>query len=175
MNYEQAEADIVTRLSPLAGLNIEVIPLPENQEQFKRPFEKGKITVAYKGSKWEKPRSTAQIAQEETLHFEIVMQSRTLRGSTGLYAIKQIVNAGLVGFQPIDCDRMYAVESGMTGVADTLQDGVWTYSAVFACTYLSVEDFEEDLSVLITRITNLRKDYNTGELTGDSVVTPPAP
>jgi hypothetical protein len=171
MNYEQAEADIVTRLSPLAGLNIEAIPLPENQEQFKRPFEKGKITVAYKGSKWEKPRSTSQITQEETLHFEIVMQSRTLRGSTGLYNIKQIVTQGLVGFQPTGCDRMYAVESGMTGVADTLQDGVWTYSAVFACTTLSVEDFEEDLSVLITRITNKRKDYITGELTGDEVIT----
>lgn len=166
MNYQQAEADILARLQPLAGADLEVEALPEKLSDFNRPFEKGKITVGYKGSKWDKPRSTAQITQQEELSFEISMQSRTLRGPKGIYAIKYLITKALLGFQPTDCERMYAHESGMTGTA-TQNDGVWTYSAIFCCTALVVEDFEEDLSVILNRISNLFPQY-----TGDDFDVP---
>lgn len=153
MNYEQAEDDIYNRLLPFEGADIEVAKLPESQADFKRPYVKAKFTIGYKGSKWKDPRSTSHISQEEEVIFEIAIQSRTLRGAKGVYTLKRLLTQALVGFQPTDCDRMYAKESGMTGDA-TLADGVWSYSALFACTTLSVEDFEEDLTVILQKITN---------------------
>jgi hypothetical protein len=162
--YEQVELEIYTRLLPFQGANIEVAKLPESEADFKRPYTKAKFTVCYKGSKWKDPRSTSHITQEEELLFEIAIQSRTLRGNRGIYTLKRLLTQALVGFQPTDCERMYAKESGMTGVETTLTDGVYTYSAVFACTTLSVEDFEEDLSLILEKITN------NCETTGDTVV-----
>jgi hypothetical protein len=168
MNYEQAETDIYTRLLPFQGANIEVVKLPETQEDFKRPFAKAKFTVGYKGSKWKDPQSTGHISQVEELLFEIAIQSRTLRGAKGLYSLKKLLTQALVGFTPTDCDKIYAKESGMTGVSETLNDGVWTYCVIVACTTLSVEDFEEDLSVILSRITTNREDEN-GNATGDVI------
>lgn len=161
MNYEQAEQDILTRLTPFVTAGaIDMVLIPQNQADFKRPFQKGKITICYKGSKWGDPRSTAQISQEEEVMFQIEIQSRTLRGDRGIYLMKKALNQALIGFAPTDCDRMYAKESGMTSVAETLNDGVWTYSLIVACKTISVEDYEEDLSVILRRITN--NDLTTG-------------
>jgi hypothetical protein len=170
MNYEQAEQDIADRLAPFvtAGV-IDIVLLPQNVSDFKRPFTKGKITICYKGSKWQDPRSTAQISQEEEVMFQIEIQSRTLRGDHGIYLMKKALNQAIIGFAPTDCDRIYAKESGMTGVAETLNDGVWTYSYVVACKSISVEDYEEDLSVLLKKITN--NDLTTG---GSFVVESPS-
>lgn len=163
MSYEAIEEEIYQRLLPLEGANIEIVKLPENQKDFERPFEKSKITVGYKGSKWDKPRSTAQISQNEELMFEFSLQARRLRGSKGVYNLKDILKVALIGFQPVDCDRMYAHESGMTGVA-TLHEGVWTYSCILCTSSLTVEDFEEDLSVILKKITS------TNTLTGDVLI-----
>lgn len=153
-SYEAAEDDIYNRLKVFESVNVEVEKLPENHKNFKRPYEKAKITVGYKGSKWEKTKSTQQIAQDEKLTFELALQSKVLRGPRGLYNLKRLVTVALVGFAPTDCDRMTADESGMTGVTETLVDGVWTYTMLFCTTTLTVEDFEEDLTVLLTKITN---------------------
>lgn len=169
MNYEQAETDIYNRLAPFQGADIEVVKLPENQTDFKRPFAKGKYTVSYKSSKWKNPQSTFEISQEEELTFEIAIQARTLRGAKGVYNLLKVLKAALIGFRPAHCEKMYAVESGMTGVSETLNDGVWTYVALFACKSLTVEDFEEDLSVILTQVTTNRENPD-GTATGDQIV-----
>jgi hypothetical protein len=101
--------------------------------------------------------------------FQIEIQSRTLRGDRGIYIMKKALNQAIIGFAPADCDRIYAKESGMTGVAETLNEGVWTYSFVVACKTISVEDYAEDLSVLLKKITN--NDLTTG---GSFVVESPS-
>jgi|ERR1044072_1236927 hypothetical protein len=170
-SYEYIEDQIYQRLAPFEAADIEVRKLPEDQKELEtdgsRPFKKGRITIGYKGSKWKEPRSTAQIIQEEKLIFEIAIQSRQLRGNRGVYLLKKLIKEALVGFQPDHCDRITADESGMTGTA-TQTDGVWTYSALFCCTTESVENFEEDLSIILTKITN-----NNDEL-GDSFEVPAA-
>lgn len=154
MDYEQAETDIIARITPFINAGIEVIPLPQNQADFKRPFEKAKITVAYKGSKWEKPQSTAEMSQDEDVMFEFSIQSKTLRGDRGIYIVKSLLIQALVGFAPTNCDKMYCKESGMTEAKTTFEDGVWTYTLIMCCRNVSVEDFTEDLSVILQRITN---------------------
>lgn len=161
MNYEQAEEDIKARLLPFVNAGvIDTILIPETLADFKRPFENGKITICYKGSKWEDPRSTGHIVQDEEVIFQIEIQSRTLRGERGIYLMKKAINQAIIGFAPTDCDRIYAKESGLTSVGETLNAGVWTYSFLVACKTVSVEDYEEDLTVLLKRITN--NDLTTG-------------
>lgn len=156
-SYEQAEEDIFQRLKAFEAAEIEVRKLPEDQEEMaadgNRPFKKGRLTIGYKGSKWKDTRSTSQVIQEEKLTFEIAIQSKQLRGSRGVYNLKRVVTQALLGFRPTDCDRIFADESGMTGAA-TQSDGIWTYSALFCCTTESVEDFEEDLTIILQKITN---------------------
>ncbi len=154
MDYEQAEDDIVTRLMPFINAGIDIAKLPEAQADFKRPFDKAKITIGYKGSKWDKPTSTGHISQDEDVMFEFSIQSRTLRGDRGIYIVKALIIQALVGFAPTDCDKMYCKESGMTGAKEVFEDGVWTYTLIMCCRNVSVEDFEEDLSVILHRITN---------------------
>jgi hypothetical protein len=167
MNYEQAIADIVSRLSPLTAAQIDVVHTPENQNEFERPFTTGKISVGYKGSKWEKPKSTAEISQDEEVMFELAIQSRKLRGSKGIYAIKKLLIQVLVGFQPTDCDRLYCKESGVTGLPEVFKDGVWTYSLIVCARNVTVEDFEEDLSVIMSQFIN-KDDTLGGQFTVDS-------
>jgi hypothetical protein len=154
MDYQQAEQDIIDRLIPFKTAGIDIQPLPENQAAFKQPFEKAKITVAYKGSKWKYPASTSEMSQDEEVMFEFSIQSRTLRGNIGIYFVKALTIKALVGFAPTDCDKMYCKESGMTQASVALDDGVWTYTLIMCCRNVSVEDFEEDLSVILRKITN---------------------
>lgn len=154
MNYEQVETDILTRLAPLSGFDIEVVPLPENQNDFKRPFGKGKVTVGYKGSKWKMPSSTGEVSQLEIVTFEFGLQSRTLRGPVGIYTILNFVLVALIGFKPTNSEKMYAHEAGMTGVQGVFEDGVWTYTLLLSFNRINVEDFEEDLTLILRRITN---------------------
>lgn len=154
MNYEQAEQDIVECLLPFVNAGIQIQKLPETQADFKRPFDKAKITIGYKGSKWEKPMSTGHMSQDEEVMFEFSIQSRTLRANLGVYLVKSLIIKALVGFAPTDCDKMYCKESGMTGAKEVFEDGVWTYTLVMCCRNVSVEDFEEDLTAILHKITN---------------------
>jgi Gp37 protein len=154
MDYQAAEQDIIDRIAPFKTAAIDIQILPENQVDFKRPFEKAKITVAYKGSKWKDPASTGHMSQDEEVMFEFSIQSRTLRGDRGIYKVKALLIQALVGFAPTDCDKMYCKESGMTQAHTTFEGGVWTYTLIMCCRNVSVEDFEEDLSVILRKITN---------------------
>lgn len=155
MDYSQAELDIVSRLAPFKTLGVQVELTPQAQADFKRPFTKGRIIVGYKGSKWHDPKSTAEMSQDEEVMFQIDFQSRTLREDIGIYKMLGIATQGLVGFAPSNCDRMYCKESGYTPLNAIYEDGVWTFSMIMACRSVSVEDFEEDLSVIIKKFTNI--------------------
>lgn len=155
MDYLQGELDIVDRLAPFKTLDVQVELQPQAQADFKRPFKKGRIVVGYKGSKWHDPKSTAEISQDEEVMFQIDFQSRTLRDDIGIYKMLAIATQGLVGFAPTHCDKLYCKESGYTPLNAIYEDGVWTFSMIMACRSVSVEDFEEDLSVIIKRFTNI--------------------
>lgn len=170
MNYELSEASIIERLVPFKTAGIELQALPEKLSDFQRPFTRGRIIVGYKGSKWaEKIKSAGHSTQDEEVIWEITFQSRFLRGDFGIYTLMSTAIRALVGFAPENCDKMYCKEGGMTGVA-TLEEGVWTYSLLMACSNINVEDFEEDLTVIFSRFTN--KEAFCGEETGHTFDTP---
>lgn len=168
MDYAQAERDILDRLAPykVAGIDLQV--MPEAEADFKRPFKNGRIYCGYKGSKYKDPNSTAEMSQDEEVLFEFSFQSRTLRGDIGIYTLLALTVQALVGFKPTSCDKMYCKESGYTVLNSVHVDGVWTFTMVMACRSVSVEDFEEDLTVIMRKFTNIFK----GDFSGDNFDTP---
>ncbi len=164
MDYEQGERDILTRLAPYKTAGIDLAIMPEAQDEFKRPFKHGRVWVGYKGSKWKDPNSTGEMSQDEEVLFEFSFQSRTLRGNIGIYTLLGMTIQALVGFRPSSCDKMYCKESGYTPLNSILEDGVWTFTMVMGCRSVSVEDFEEDLSVIMRKFTN----KFTGDFSGDN-------
>lgn len=163
MNYEQVETDIVNRLAPFMPFGVDVMKLPETENDLNgKPFRNGRITVCYKGSDFgdgigqSNPlRSTAQTVQQEQLQIEIVVQSRLLRtgNDSGLKLI-QLVKRALAGFKPTHCDRMHLIKQLLLP-DDKGGSDIYTFVQSFECTSLVVEEFDstsEDIAV-ITQIT----------------------
>ncbi|MFO0387566.1 MAG: Gp37 family protein [Flavobacteriales bacterium] len=140
MNYEQIENDVVARLAPLADAGI-VIKLPEFQKEFEKQIDRYKITVAYKGSKFEDVHTTAHVAQFEDVMIDVTIESRKLRGPGGVYPLMAAVRNLLLGFEPTDCSRMTLKESSFTD----LETNTWSYSFTFVTRGMVVEvDPEEN-------------------------------
>jgi hypothetical protein len=113
--YSDIESLIVSRLQPMTnGGGVDVLILPEVEDEFQRPFGAGRVTVAYKSSDFPALKSTFEIVQDELLHFEVVVQARKLRGSNGVHAMVEAIKRLLVGFRPTDCSKMYLVKNGFT-------------------------------------------------------------
>lgn len=148
--YQDIEAAVVARLAPFGSVGFEVVALPETQSDYSRPFVNGKITVAYHSSSYDKPNSIGHMSQYEEISVIVSIQSRFLRGDKGIYSIASIVRKALLGFEPAGYWRMWAKEFGLKDAK--LEDGLWTYYGLFCTKALAVEDFEEDISNLISQI-----------------------
>lgn len=155
MNYEQLEIEIANRLAPFATVGVNVIRTPEVQIEQKRPEPgKAQFTVMYAGSEYGNVQSTAQISQEESVFIAVLIESNVLRGVKGIYSLLSVIKSALVGFKPTGCHRLQAVKHHMIGSPEViLKDGIWQFQAVFKTTTLTVENFTEDLSVILRKIT----------------------
>lgn len=151
MNYETLETDIVARLSPFMPQGVDAVKLPESDADLRgKPFMSGRVTVMYASSEYGDPgannflRTTAQVAQLETVTTDVVVQSRFLRGKPdSLHRLVALVKRALTGFMPTDCNRMYlrrqrVVEKLLEQDASDL----FTCVLEFECTTLNVEEFD---------------------------------
>lgn len=137
--YSQIEAEIVNQLAPVAASNgFVALQLPQTQDEYDRAFMQARVTVAYKSSEFGEPNSPYEISQEERLQIEVVVQSRTLRGVSGLHAVVESIKRRLVGFRPTDCSKLYIARNSFT--EHNSDTGIWAYSIVFETRYLVVED-----------------------------------
>lgn len=152
--YEDIENSIVDQLASLVGPSIDVVPLPENEASYVKPNSKNRITVMYRESKFGDSNSPVvsigKVAQDETVFVEVVIESRRLRGASGVYAIWDALKILLLGFTPNDCDRLKLVDFGLE--PKDRKDQTWTYVGVFCCTRLEVEKDPEDVYPLIKQI-----------------------
>lgn len=148
MTYEAIETAIVERIQPFVPQGVQVVKLPEREDDMSRPFGTGKVTVAYKASRYGEPgsnsamlRSTDHIVQLETLNLEVAIQSRFLRQpSKGIYNLWDMVRRAIVGFKPADCNRLYAKDFEYF----QYEDGLFTYVATLECTRLLVQEVAEE-------------------------------
>lgn len=165
MNFASIENDIVARLAPLTTIGYQVEAMPDNEGANTPAAKRGRITVQVEMSKFSDHRSlSGAVVQDEDVFVDIIIRSRTLRTSGGIYDIKDLSQKLLLGYTPTDCKtKLRGVDFGGITPAE-FRDGVWTYALRMATTAVAVEDTTESAAVLINQITILD---------GISVTAPP--
>lgn len=155
MNYENLEIEIVNRLAPFLTVGITVESLPESESERSHPLPtKAKFTVIYAGSEYGNAMSTAQISQEEKIFIQILIESTFLRGTLGVYNLASVLKKALTGFQPSGCRKIQVTKHHTIGGEEAQKiNNMWNYNVIFQTTALHVEDFTEDLSLLLSKIT----------------------
>jgi len=164
MFIEKSEKEVASRLTAKVGTGIIVEVLPEREADFRRPFEKGRLSVCYKQSEIEKPRSTNEISQDAEHTIEVVIQARALRGVHGIYDLADRTEKALVGFRPSTGRKMYAVSFKF----ETKEDNLWAYLFTFAFKSTVVEEPDEVNEPLLDEVT-------TESPYGTTVTTDPTP
>lgn len=163
MFYELLETETVARIAAKVVSQYLTEKLPENQADYNRPFVKGKITVAYKKSQFNTPKSTGHTVQEEGMQLEIVLCAKKLRGPDGIYEMFDKTRRALIGWRPSHCGRMYAVSFEL----ETRQDGLFYYIfTVGAVSQLVMEaDIDNDPAVSELQFVPDAPEYDTLTLT----------
>jgi len=164
MDYENLETEIVARLTPFVAVGIAVEKLPELEADRSKPLPtKAKFTVIYAGSEYGSSLSTAQISQEEKIFIQVLIESTFLRGSLGVYNLASILKKALTGFQPSGCRRIQVTKHHTIGGENAEKiNNMWNYNVIFQTTAVHVEDFEEDLTLILEKITLI--DQPDGEI-----------
>jgi hypothetical protein len=155
MNYEILEAEIVNRLKPFVTVGICVEKLPELESDRSKPLPtKAKFTIIYAGSEYGNALSTFQISQEEKIFVQILIESTFLRGTFGVYNLASVLKKALTGFQPTGCRKMQVTKHHTIGGENAEKiNNMWNYNVIFQTTSVHVEDFEEDLTLILQKIT----------------------
>lgn len=162
MNYETLEDEIVTRLTPFISAGITVEKLPELEADRSKPLPtKAKFTVIYAGSEYGNSMSTAHVSQEEKVFIQILIESTFLRGTLGVYSLASVLKQALTGFQPTGCRKIQVAKHHTIGGENAEKiNNLWNYNVIFQTTAVHVEDFEEDLTQILKRITLIDKPDN---------------
>jgi hypothetical protein len=170
MDYEVLENEIITRLSPLASSDLQIVGLPENEAEKSRPLPtKAKFTIIYAGSEYDKSTSTGQNRNSENVFLTILIESTFLRGNLGVYNLLRVLKLALSGYSPSNCKKLEIVKHHSIGSDPIKKNGnLWEYQIVFQTSGLHVENFIEDVSILVSQIT-LKENGD------DTVITDPAP
>ena len=164
MNYETLENEIVARLTPFVTVGITVEKIPELESERTKPLPtKAKFTVIYAGSEYGSSLSTSQVSQEEKIFIQVLIESTFLRGSLGVYNLASVLKKALTGFQPSGCRRIQVTKHHTIGGEEAQKiNNMWNYNVIFQTTSIHVEDFEEDLTLILKKITLI--DEPDGEI-----------
>lgn len=146
MLYSDLEDDIVTRLA--LGSGVTVRPQPENETEANVQAFNPIVTVSYQHSEFSgsltrglpEMFSTDESAQQEFAEIHVVIQSRLLRGTNGVYDLMNKIRKKLHGYKPGVWGRMFMK------IFDYLsnEDGVWTYDLVFVTKRPVVQEYTDD-------------------------------
>lgn len=147
------EAAITLRLAePLQPLAVE--PFPGDPAAYKLGSRKGAVLVVYRGSRLSKSQSTAAIAQERTLLFDLVVMVKDLRSHTGAYPVIQTLYRQLQGFKPAGAARVWIERDSFV----EHEAGVWTYLVTVATRMLAIETQDGAPAPLLT-VVNLEETH----------------
>lgn len=157
IDYGIIEDDIKQRLQPLQTAGVDVVVLPEFQDQFKQGVVKNRVTIAYKHSEFADPKTSFGF-QEQTLFFNIQIEHKRLRKSTltvdggsGVYPVSKAVREMLFGYKPVGCSQgIWLVKDGWP--EHTHVEGVWTYILLIGVKVQAVKSDENIIEYLITQI-----------------------
>lgn len=158
MNVEQVEASIVARLQQkINNSGVIIIPLPEVQADYTKPFVNGRITVAYAGSTYmgasgtvtEGHLSSGIVVQDWAMDFELSFEARKLRGNLGVHDLIHRARLALIGWRPGGAGKISAV----TDRFGSFEDNLWLHSLTIRTHARLIEKPDAAEEPLITRIT----------------------
>ena len=167
MNYQSLEANIVSRIQAYIT-GVDIMPLPEVDIDVLLPSVHGKITVAYKGSDYDPSDTYDAVAQPERISFELIVQSRKLRGTTGIYNLLSTIKSALLGWQTPVSEKIQFSKS--TYVAH--ENGVWTYVLTLSTMALSIEEPQDESLVISRKLTAANESHETIVVESTVPVTP---
>lgn len=139
MDIRSAEIEIANHLAAKLGAGYDVLPLPEKQSDYEKPFSKARLTVAFAGEKPEMPQSTFQVSQHVKQTYTISVQSRFLNSTVDVLGIGKLcdkVKSYLTGFQPTDGGLMYYTNHEFV----RYESGVWEHAVDFETKTLRTQD-----------------------------------
>lgn len=148
MSYDLIEDAIVARLLTPAQTVYEAKPIPEVEAEQTKTLNKPIVTVAYNSSEFAPGKETFAIVQEEKIHIEVIVSAMRLRGASGLHQVAADVKRRLLGFRPLDLEKMRLTKNAFTKYDQP--SAVWSYSMIFVTTAVVVEEVEADSGPLLT-------------------------
>jgi len=161
MNWETVEDAIIAKLQPsMTTANVDVDHVPENEDDLKKAISRPRVWVAYNGTEYNpsKSASAQAIVQDGTTTFEIVIQSKKLRGNKGCYIVMELVKLLLTGFKAAEeLNPLYLIKEELLQFDN---QGVWNYRQIYSCKMTQIQKDDGAVDVILQQIT-----MNTTEVT----------
>lgn len=156
MDYSALESAIVARLIAKVPAGVTVMALPEADPSVAYPQgAAGKITVAYQGSEFFDSEDTGVVLQPEKIAFEVVVQSRKLRGTSGIYPVLASVKKALLGWQTPTTAKIQFSRAKFV----SHESGVWTYDLTLTTMNVATEEPDDQDLVIATKLTAATTNY----------------
>jgi len=146
MTYESLEAAIVGRLQGLTSVAANV--LPENDNEYTTPYTMADVVVAYNSSAFDDSQTSDLISQPETIHLQLVVRSRRLRGKSGIYQVLDALQGKLQGWRPPDCTKIHLLNVKF----ESHNADLWTYSMMISTEGFRIEQPDPETDILSTQI-----------------------
>lgn len=153
MRYDTLQNEMVNHTKAVFdtafGLNaVDVVNLPEKEEDYARPFARAQVTISFAGSQFPAVQSTNQVSQHETVKFEVTVKSRTLYGITGIHTLLEATKIALAGFQTSQTNRLKPTAINWVSWGN----GIWEYLLEYEAQTLLVQVDDTPPAQLITQI-----------------------
>lgn len=148
-DYYNIEDDVVTKLQAgftASSLDIDTVPLPEDESNVVKAIEKPRVTVAFVSSQASPPRSTNEHSYEEDITIVTNVQWKALRGSNGCHTLARLIKKYLIGFQPQHCGRMYFKGYAGSSPVRNPDDKLWYWDLEFGVNKITVQELEDEIT-----------------------------
>lgn len=144
MNIYPVQKSIVDHLQEdfsNAGAAFTAKDLPEVSKDFDVALESPIAYVVYTGSQTSPSVTSNTIAQPRKLKFSCEVHARKLYGPNGLFIVRDILEQSLVGFKPVQCQRLSLVDDQITQDKD---NAFWIHIFQFEAETMLVQKDETD-------------------------------
>lgn len=141
------DALVVRLKAKLPQLAVEYFPDKPTEYRLNHP--RGALLVSYLGSQFDKTVDVTYIAQPRTVKLSVTVILRQLNGRGGAVDVVDDVRRALIGWQPPDCRKVWAVSDKFLGETA----GLWQYAVDLASQSMLVEDSDVNTGQPLTQIT----------------------
>jgi hypothetical protein len=137
MSYEAIENSIRERLHDKMPEGIVSKIMEETESEVERPRTAPTITVCFYSSDFYESKSTAEISQDDTITFLLMLTSRKRRGVKGIYDMFGHCKKALLGWTPSGCLQKIQFKQFKI---ELNEQGEFTYALYFETKAVIVED-----------------------------------